>query len=88
MLTFPTRAKFVEIQLGSSVYGSSLMHQLNCAMISAMKVGKKKIHFKFDPASQHDSRAKGINKLFIEHLGIKKYKIKAIKEEGFILFIR
>lgn len=88
MLTLPTRAKFVETQLGSSIYGSKLLFELHTAMLLAVSIGRKSVLFKFDQEYMNDDKAKLLNEMFVEHLKSKKYKIDKECKESFVIYIK
>ena len=90
MLTFPTRAKFVEAQLGSSVYASGLLYQLHTSMLLAKQNGNRSVNFKFPLVLENNSKHsefKTLNDMLIEHLKSKKYTLKDISPKGFNLRI-
>tara|TARA_A100000172_G_C3044260_1_gene111817 strand:+ start:4335 stop:4601 length:267 start_codon:yes stop_codon:yes gene_type:complete len=88
MLTLPTRAKFVETQLGASIYGSKMIFEMHEAMLRATNAGRSSVLYHFDKSYLNDPKAKLLNKLFIEYLKSKKYKIDKETDQNFLIHIK
>lgn len=84
MLTFPTRAKMLEMTLSTDTYGLSLLHQLSIAVVQARNVGRPSVEFSFDPMSHTVPKNDNMNKAFVEYLKMKKYFITKERQGSFV----